>query len=335
MLVEEGTDRKTLEKLPYAGQEPCGSPQPPSPQKHRLRVPLQRLPVRLADWVAGHPDALAVEGHVGLAVVEVVLQAAADEEAAVGGDSDVALVVEAVDVGAEEEAVVEAVLASLADREDVGGVQDRQRLLSGHRAATLVAVRHQHAESALAQPATDGDGISVDPRQLLCRDLRRDGDPLGDPLEARGNLIPQAPAGGRLRVVALLRDVRREVRRGWNPQRLVEEERVPEQDAADRVVGADRVAAVLLDPAPHLVLCRGPVLLTEGFPDEAPRKEEEVDEEATTDDVVLRVVQLEEQRLTRDAAEGLLASRFPEVHLIHVRQVPQESEPVVVGHGYS
>jgi hypothetical protein len=39
-------------------------------------------PVRLADRGSGHPDALAVEGHVGLAVVEVVLEAAADEEAA-------------------------------------------------------------------------------------------------------------------------------------------------------------------------------------------------------------------------------------------------------------
>jgi len=74
-------------------------------------VPLQRLPVRLADGVTRHPDALTVEGHVGLAVVEVVLEAAADEEATVGGDGDVAGVEETVDVGAEEEAVVEAVLA--------------------------------------------------------------------------------------------------------------------------------------------------------------------------------------------------------------------------------
>jgi hypothetical protein len=65
-----------------------------------------------------------MEGHVRLAVVEVVLEPAADEEAAVGVDGDVAGVEEAVDVGAEEEAVVEAVLASGADRADVGGVWD-------------------------------------------------------------------------------------------------------------------------------------------------------------------------------------------------------------------
>jgi hypothetical protein len=72
---------------------------PPHP-KNTPRMPLQRLPVGLADRVSGHPDALAVEGHVGLAVVEVVFDAAADEETAVGGDGDVAGVVEAVDVGA-------------------------------------------------------------------------------------------------------------------------------------------------------------------------------------------------------------------------------------------
>jgi hypothetical protein len=98
-------------------------------------VPLQRLPVGLADGVSGHPDALVVEGHVGFAVVEVVLEAAADEEAAVGGDGDVAGVEEAVDVGAEEEAVVEAVLAPLGHGPDVRGVQDRDGLLSRDGAA--------------------------------------------------------------------------------------------------------------------------------------------------------------------------------------------------------
>ena len=49
-------------------------------------------------WLAGsprHPDPLSVEGEVGLAVVEVVFEAAADEEAAVGRHGDVAGVEEA------------------------------------------------------------------------------------------------------------------------------------------------------------------------------------------------------------------------------------------------
>jgi hypothetical protein len=230
-------------------------------------VPLQRLPVRLADGVSRHPDALAVEGHVGLAVVEVVLEAAADEEAAVGGDGDVAGVEETVDVGAEEEAVVEAVLASLGHGTDVRGVQDREGLLSRDGAAAAIVVRHQDAEGPLAQPRTDEHRVAVDPGRFLRRDLRRH----GSPLEAGGHLIPQMPPHGGLRVVALpLDDARGEVRWRRDPERLVEEERGPEQDAADRIVGAHRPVAVLLDPPPHLVQGRGAVLGAEGVPGEAP-----------------------------------------------------------------
>src|SRR4029077_1659951 len=122
-----------------------------SPQKHALRVRRQRISIRSAGGVSWHPDTLVVRAADALAVVEVILEAAADEEAAVRGDGDVALIVEAMDVGTEEKAVVEAVLAPFADRKDVSGVQDRQGLLSGDRATTLIVIRHQHAEGALAQ----------------------------------------------------------------------------------------------------------------------------------------------------------------------------------------
>lgn len=101
-----------------------------------------------------------MEGHVGLAVVEVVLEAAADEEAAVGGDGYVAGVEEAVDVGAEEEAVVETVVASFGYGTDVGGVQDGEGLLPGDGAAALVVVGHQDPEGPLAQAGTDEDRVS-------------------------------------------------------------------------------------------------------------------------------------------------------------------------------
>jgi hypothetical protein len=92
--------------------------------------------------------------------IEASLEAAADEEAAVGSDGDVAFVVEAVDVGAEEEAVVETVLASLGDGADVGGVQDGEGLFSRDGAAALVVVRHQDAEGALAQARAVGAEIA-------------------------------------------------------------------------------------------------------------------------------------------------------------------------------
>ena len=95
-------------------------------------MPLQNPLVRPVHRIAWHPDPLVVEGHVGLAIVEIVLEPVADEEAAVGGDGDVAGIEEAVDVGAQEEAIVETVLASVSDRPDVGGVQDGEGFLAGH-----------------------------------------------------------------------------------------------------------------------------------------------------------------------------------------------------------
>lgn len=200
-----------------------------SPQKHRIRMPLQRLPVRLADRVSGHPDLLVVEGHVGLAVVEVGFQAAADEEAAIGSDGDVALVEEAVDVGSEEEPVVEAVLASLSDGADVGGVQDGEGFFSGDGAAALVVVGYQDAEGALAQAGTVEAGISED-RARLGRELgrHRHGG------EARGDLVqePAAGSGGGVEILAL-DDALPELRGRGNPEVFRKEEGIAQEDAAD------------------------------------------------------------------------------------------------------
>lgn len=83
-------------------------------------------------------------------------------------------------------------------------------------------------------------------------------------------------------------------------------------------------------------MSRGPVLLAEGFPDEAPGEEEEANEEAAADNVVFRGVQLEEERLSGiQRLEGLSAPRHPEIHLVYPGQAPQEAEPVVVGDGDS
>jgi hypothetical protein len=75
--------------------------------------------------------------------------------------------------------------------------------------------------------------------------------------------------------------------------------RVLQKDAADPRVEIDRGAAVVLDPAAHLVEGRDSVLLLEGLPREGVGEEGEVEEEAPADDVVLRGVELEEQRIAR------------------------------------
>ncbi len=296
-------------------------------------MPFQSLPARLALCIPRHPDPLPVEGHVGLAVAEVVLEAAADEEAAVGGDGDVAGVEKTVDIGAEEEAVVEAVLASFGHRPDVGGVQDGEGLLSRHGAAALVVVRDQDPEGALAQTRTHQDRISPH-RRLLQGGLRH----LSGPGEQTGAyLVPEVYRRCRIGLIGLtLDDVLGEVRRGGDPEELFEEEGVPQDDAADEVVRADRVPSVLLDSPLHLRLSRRAVLRTEGVPGEGPGEGEETDEKAAAHDEVVRAVGLEEERLPgMERPEGPLAAGLPEVHLINIGQVPEVAEPVVVGDGDS
>ena len=87
-------------------------------------VSIEPLRVRLRVGGAGRPDGLAVVLVVDLAVVVVLAEPAADAELVVRGDGDVAAVEEAVDVGAEEEAVLEGVAGRvLAEGDDVGSVE--------------------------------------------------------------------------------------------------------------------------------------------------------------------------------------------------------------------
>ena len=68
-------------------------------------MPLQRRPIRPPHRVRRRDDLLPVQLVVVPAVLELLADAAADFEAEVGGDGDVAGVEEAVDVAAQEEAV--------------------------------------------------------------------------------------------------------------------------------------------------------------------------------------------------------------------------------------
>lgn len=77
-------------------------------------------------------------------------------------------------------------LASLGHGPDVGGIQDRESLLSRDGAAAAVVVCHQEAEGPLAQPAKDKHRVPVDPGRFLGRDLLWS----RDLLEAGGHLIP-------------------------------------------------------------------------------------------------------------------------------------------------
>ncbi len=62
-------------------------------------MPLQHLPAWPPGRISRHPDPLIVEGPVRLTVVEIVLESAAHEEAAIRSDRHVSLIEEAVDIG--------------------------------------------------------------------------------------------------------------------------------------------------------------------------------------------------------------------------------------------
>ena len=114
------------------------------------------------------------------------------------------------------------------------------------------------------------------------------------------NRRPDPTTRFRCQIVGLsLDDVLREIRRSGDPVGSLKEERLSQEDAADRIVlvRSGRDAPVLPDSLSHGVIGRGPVLLAEGVPGEAGGSDREMRENATANDVVFRVMELEEEEV--------------------------------------
>ena len=124
-------------------------------------MPGQPVPVRPVGGVGGQADGGAVgaqgvfEVVVDAAVGVLVAQGGADAELVVGGDRDVAGVVEAVQIGAQEQAVGDLVGAAIGVGLDVGGVEDGQAVLAGGGAGAGVGLGDGEAEGALAEAGAD------------------------------------------------------------------------------------------------------------------------------------------------------------------------------------
>lgn len=80
------------------------------------------------------------------AVVELLLDAAADFDMHRGGDGDVAFVEQGVEIAAEEQPVADEVLAAFGVGLDVCGIERGEGALVGHGAAAIVGIRDQYAE---------------------------------------------------------------------------------------------------------------------------------------------------------------------------------------------
>src|SRR5258705_8529457 len=100
-------------------------------------------------------DRLAVKRVVVSAVVELLLDPAADLETQVGRDRHVAGVEKAMDIAPQQEPVRGLVLAAIAVGANMPRFQRRQRPLARDRAPSAVDIRDQHPESALSKAGTD------------------------------------------------------------------------------------------------------------------------------------------------------------------------------------
>jgi hypothetical protein len=124
-----------------------------------------------------------------------------------------------------------------------------------------------------------------------------------------------------------------EVVGNWNPVSLAKEKRISEDDASNLVVlmaiGGD--VPVLRDSPPHLINRSCSILLLKGFPGKAGLEEPCTNEKASPDDEILRVVELEQERLPYlKSLKHSVPARLPEIDLVERRQIPEESKPLVV-----
>src|SRR5450756_1391170 len=123
--------------------------------EHLGRVAVEQLRIGLVDERARHGDGAAGDALVLAAVMEVVGEVVADAKTVVGRDGDVAGVVETVDIGAQQQAVGERVLAAVRVGAHVRGLERGQRVLAGDGAGA-VGAGDGDAEGAPAEPRLHG-----------------------------------------------------------------------------------------------------------------------------------------------------------------------------------
>jgi hypothetical protein len=93
-------------------------------EEHLVEMPLQELSAGSVGASFGQRDLVAGPGVEIGAVVELLAQTRADHEPVLRVDADVSAVVRRAHIGAEQQAVVEPVLAALRQRADVSGLEE-------------------------------------------------------------------------------------------------------------------------------------------------------------------------------------------------------------------
>lgn len=146
--------------------------------------------------------------------------------------------------------------------------------------------------------------------------------------------FPEGQAGLNGQIVgAALNDVGLPVRWNRNPRILREEERLLQNDTAERVVFQPVVVLtpVLGDASPHVGEIERAVGDAEGFPGEADWEKAGVGEDAAAYDVVFGAVQLEEEEFAGEECTKLVvAAGLPEIDFVELRPAAQKVEPLAI-----
>ncbi len=171
--------------LPYtAGKTPAGgcpgaslAPHPPlRSTEDCIGVPGEEVSVRLIDAPSRHADGSAGRRSLVefLAITPVRPQARADQQRLLlRVNPQVATVKQGMDVDAQQQAVVDPVLAVIGHGADVGRLQHRNDLVAGRRATPTVGLLDECLEDRLADPDRGESGLSED----LARNPKRRPEP--------------------------------------------------------------------------------------------------------------------------------------------------------------
>ena len=98
------------------------------------------------------PEGLPVVRVVPLAVAPLLAEPLGDADLVVGGDADVALVEEGMELLRQQQAVLDVVACRTQVRLDVSGVENRLGVLGGYGALAVVGTKQAEPERALTLP---------------------------------------------------------------------------------------------------------------------------------------------------------------------------------------
>ena len=150
------TERLAAEAAALTGDTKTGAVRPTLAGsgclEYLIEMPFQKLALRPVGAVVGQIDDPPSPRIELFAVPEFLAQPGADDQSITGIDSNVSLIEQGMDVGSEQESVVEAVLTARGDGPDVSSLENGRYVRPADRAATMVRTENDGLEGSLTKP---------------------------------------------------------------------------------------------------------------------------------------------------------------------------------------